>query len=243
MAGLGHWYVEITKQCYWRGILTKWNNRYILSGVDPSASDATATINALKGIEDNIHPEVPAGGAIGFLEGRAYSGSGGAPIATVTYGAAGVATGQTGFAGPGLTTPVQPVFGPMEVCLDIRVPLAGLSSRGKPVFCRKYIRGWGITDFDGSGAAQLPSDWITAIEGFVAPWHTGLGPNSYVVIGRSGRQPSGAPVCEPFLGNHQKPRGRKRKATVPPTSLLSTTLQLAGDVQKALQLVERIPLP
>lgn len=211
--GLGHWYVEIEKQAYWRGKEHNWVNRYVLSGSDPDASDATSVITQLKGIENQIHPEVAAGEGVGFVEARAYASTGYAPFVTVPYNADLDPGSATGFAGPSYSG-AHTIFAPtLETCLLVETLMTGLSSTGKPIFARKYFRG---ISFSGPYAAvptQIPSTDVAGIGALCAPWKTGLGGGSWVVIGTGGRLMSGVPTVHPQLVAHQIPRGRKKKST------------------------------
>lgn len=219
MAGLGHWYVELEKQAWWRGANVTWVNRYVMSGVDPSAADALSVIFDLYAIENEIHPAAAGGLGVGFVQGRAYSGSGGSFFAHADYNPSKVPSSATGFSGlPGPPTGA-PSFGPLEGCLMVESQLQGVSSRGKPTYLRKYIRGWQYVDPIGSSDGQVPSAIQTQVNSIASPWHTGMGSSSWVVIGVSGKQTSSYPVTKGYLVNRQKPRGRKKKVTATPAAV------------------------
>lgn len=242
MPGIGHWYVEIQKQAYWRGVNKTWMNRYVLSGADPVASDAESVISALHDIENKVYPGVSAGNGVGFVKGTAYASGGGAPFAEVTYNPSLSPASATGFTG-GHTYTDLAFNGTLENALGVRIPMNGLSSRGKPVYCRKYFRG--ITGAAGSlgGAVNgdpLDSADLAYINTTVLPWQTGMASNNWVVIGNSGRQASSAPQAEQFLVNRQVPRGKKRKSTTgatTPSGLLSELVSATSDAKKILSLL------
>jgi hypothetical protein len=238
MAGLGHWYIEIEKQAYWRGQNTTWVNRYVMSGSDPAAADAATVIGALKTIEDKIHCPAGSGSGVGFVEGRAYKSSGGYPFSSVPYNISQALGTATGFGGSCYSSLTQKSFGMLESCVLIETKLNGLNSRGKPVYLRKYIRGISIGSNEGVGNVTIDGTVLSALNTAVAPWQTGMGGNSWVVIGVSGAQAASAPTAHNFLVTHQKPRGRKKAAGNSPSGLL---LSIARDAAKLKQLASDIP--
>lgn len=204
----GHWYIEIRKQAFWRGVPHVWDNRYVMSGAQPSGADAITVIGALHDIEDVIYPTTAHDAGVGFVDGKAYPSGKGAPFAQVNYNesqGAGTATGFTGGEGSMAWAPT------LETCLLVATPITGLSSSGKPITLRKYFRGLNAGSVEDTTGAELPGAVVTYVNAAVLPWKTGMGSSSWVVIAPSGAQASGAPVCSPYLHNHQIPRGRKKK--------------------------------
>lgn len=207
--GIGHWYIEVRKQAYWRGALHTWVNRYVMSGSDPTSAQATQVIGIIKGIENKLHPLQGGGGAVGFLEGSAYGSAGGPPFAVVTYATAGATTGGTGFAG--LTAPTGQQWAPqLEVCLLLETRLNGLSASGKPVSLRKFYRGNMFPNEDYQAGPIGAAD-LAQIASITAPFQTGMGDNNWVVIGTSGKQAAAAPAAKAYLVNRQIPKGKSRK--------------------------------
>lgn len=207
----GHWYVEIKKQAFWRGNPHTWVNRYILSGSQPSGSDAETVISALHDIEDQMEPAHASGAGIGFVIGSAYPSGSGGPFAVVPYNTSEGAGSATGFSGAGWTDADQGWAPTLETCMMMETPITGLNSRGKPISLRKYFRGVMSGGNEAEGTTGVTADDITGSEAVCLPWKTGMGSSNWVVIAPSGAQASGPPVCHPFLVNHQIPRGRKRK--------------------------------
>lgn len=226
--GLGHWYVELKKQAYWRGNVHVWTNRYVMSGSDPTAAQMTSVIELLQGIEGKIHPIQPSGHGIGFVEGSAYSSAGGPPVAVVPYNPTLAAATATGFQGPTYTSPSMAQAPTLEVCMLIETTLNGVNSRGKPDYMRKFIRSVSFAAESADSSSPIPANDISGIEAIVAPWTTGIGANNWVVIAPSGKQASQPPVVKPYLVNHQVPRGRKRKKT-------TTSGGLLGSLENAVQ--------
>jgi hypothetical protein len=209
----GHWYVEITKQAFWRGAPHTFQNRYIMSGAQPSASDAATVITALKDIEDGLFPGAAPAHGVGFVRGSAYGSGSGAPFQVTEYNASEGAGTATGFTGPGWGTPTI-VFAPtLETCLMVETPITGLSSTGKPVRLRKYFRGIASGADEPQSTGQVAAGDITGVNALVLPWKTGMGASNWVVIAPSGAQASAAPVCYPYLVAHQIPRGRKKASS------------------------------
>jgi len=205
--------IEITLQGYWRGSQHTWQNAFWLSGGAITAADATTCINALKTTIGQVYPAVSSGSGVGFVEGKAYGPGGGAPIAEVAYNTSLAVATATGFAGPTSAYTSLGFGGTLENCLEIVTPAVGLSTRGKPVFLRKYIRGITPTNPEDFNTTPIAAADITKIVAAVASWQTGLGTTGRVVAGQEGRLPSAPPTVQKFIGNHQVPRGRKRSTS------------------------------
>lgn len=212
MPGLGHWYVEIEKQAFWRGNPHTWVNRYVLSGPTPSETVAQDVINQLKLIEGQLHPQITASNGVGFVIGRAYGATGGPPFATIAYNASAEPSSATGFPGAGWDDTQQGTADTLEVCTLVEVPLQGLSSTGKPVTLRKYFRMTTYGSIEDTSGASIGTIDRAGIAAVCLPWTTGLGSGGATVIGTSGRAPSDVPTAHPYIVNHQVPRGRKRKS-------------------------------
>lgn len=225
--GLGKWYVEIEKQAYWRGAPKTWVNRYVMTGADPTTSNATAVINGLKAIEDVVYPQVNAGVGVGFVEGRAYGAGGGAPLTVVNYNADLVAGTATGWTGPGTGDYASLQFGgTLENCLDVVTLMNGLSTSGKPVYCRKFFRG--IINVDEAENAGIAEGDRTQVATHTLPWKTGVGGTAYVVTTVDSRLAQGVPTAQEYIGNHQVPRGRKRSTSSSVAAAAFATGALVG---------------
>lgn len=209
----GHWYVEVSKQGFWRGSPHQWQNRYIMSGAQPSASDANTVANALKVIEDQIHPSASAAHGVGFLRASSYGSGSGAPFAVVEYNVGGGSGSATGFTGPAWGSETITWAPTLETCLLVETRVTGLSSSGKPVYLRKYFRGINSGETEDNTSDQVAAPDVAGVEAAVLPWKTGMGSGSWVVIAASGAQAASAPVCSPYLVAHQIPRGRRRKTS------------------------------
>lgn len=223
----GHWYVELEKQAFWRGAPHTWVNRYVMSGAQPSASDAQSVITALHLIENDLHPPMAAGVGVGYVQGRAYPSGKGTFFANVDYNVSKASGTATGFHGPPDSGDL--VWAPtLETCLLIETRLQGLSSTGKPTYLRKYFRGCSTGAAQDNVAGGIPAGTITDLNALTTPWQTGMGSQNWVVIGNSGSQASAAPTVHPFLVAHQVPRGKKKK----PSSASGLIAQIAADAAK-----------
>lgn len=220
----GHWYVEIEKQAFWRGVPHTWVNRYILSGSTPTVADATSVMNALHGIEDKIHAAVPAGNGVGFVQARAYATTPGPPFATVNYNVSLTAGTATGFNPSGTGSAGFESAFELETCALVETKLTGLSTTGKPVYLRKFFRGCGDSAISYTSATPLPSSIISAVATLTAPWTSGLGGTSYVVIGSKGESAASPPALRPFLAARQVPKGRKLKKVTVTTAQVQAAL-------------------
>lgn len=210
--GIGHWYVESEKQAFWRGNPHTWVNRYVMSGADPSASDAETVMTDIHDVEDQLHANVDAANGIGFVQLRAYGSAGGPPFATVPYNLTKEKASSTGFGGAQWTGHTQGAAPTLETCQLLETTLSGLSTTGKPVYLRKYYRGVTYGGTEDYSDESIGADDVSGIEALTTIFQTGIGSGSWVVIGTSGKQASAAPVCHPFLVAHQIPRGKKKKS-------------------------------
>jgi hypothetical protein len=225
------WYVDLVKQAYWRGINTQYSNRYYLSGGNPTEGVALSAIADLHRIENLIFPAVAAGAGVGFVEGKAYNSTPGPPIEVIDYNSSGAIATATGFTGTVISgTPIQ-YANTIEVCLETRMLMLGLSTTGKPIYTRKFFRGWSYLDEDEfESTSQIPVPIQTAMNALILPWQTGLATSFVTVVGTDGRTASAAqpPTVQPFLGNHQKPRGKKRKTAASSSSTSESALALSA---------------
>jgi hypothetical protein len=196
---------------YWRGNIHKWSTVYPFVGTIPSASYGTA-LSAIHAMEQAIGYNEPGTHNGGIWESQLYNhSSGGVPIAVVPYfdpTTVGSWIAYTGTAWAGVS---QMPNTTLETAMDVRWP-AGFSSSGKPVFFRKWYHavpnnssGPPVVDVAPANVALIVAQLeagINIVGGLGAP------------MGRGGRLAALTPVVAPYFGNHQMPRGRRRKALV-----------------------------
>lgn len=220
----GHWYVEITKQGFWRGSPHLWQNRYVMSGATPSAGDAGTVIAALHDIENVIHPAQDSAHGVGFVKGSAYPSGSGPAFAVTEYNTSEGFGSATGFSGPTWSEDTMTWAPTLETCALVETRLTGLSSSGKPLALKKYIRGVNSGAAEDIVAGQMAAADIAGITAACAPWKTGMGSSSWVVIAPSGAQAALPPVCQNYLVAHQIPRGRRKKKVTSGGLTLSSLL-------------------
>nr|CRY96108.1 hypothetical protein [uncultured prokaryote] len=204
---MANYRIQVEHARYWRGQPHRWSTVYHFNlaaaraPIDASACDAFAAAE-----KPLLYPGGTTSNGISSIS--IYGPSGGTPIAAKTYFDwhvpaswvnAGIGAAWTGASGPLATA---------EVALVVKSPTQ-LSRTGKPVFLRKWYHG--VPAINDGATAEVTSSQITAITAaFVA-----LGSSLTATYGLVYASPSGAvpgtPTVQPFFGNHQMPRGRKRK--------------------------------
>lgn len=227
----GHWYVEIRKQAYWRGNQHTWVNRYVMSGAQPSASDAQSVITAIKNIENSIYPVKAGGAGVGFVDGKAYPSGKGSYFAIIEYNASLAPGTATGFTSGAYGGDASPTWGEtLENCFLLETPVTGLSSTGKPVALRKFYRGLSGGTEESDQPGQISGEITAAVNTATLPFRTGMGSSNWVVIGNNGEQASGPPQMRPYIYNRQVPKGRKKKVSA---SLLTRIVNIVEDNPEA----------
>lgn len=193
---------------YWRGAVHRWSTVYQFVGTAGSgltSSDAQLVLNA-----DNkmLYKTGPSLG--GTYECALYNqASGGVPIAVYTafdWTAPGswLAGSATAW-----TTTAAAYDGNAECATSVSWP-AGLSSSGKPVHLRKWYHSCPVPTVSG-GANQIAAADVTALN-LQAQTIIGVLAGKGLSLGSAtGRIAGTATVTDPFFGNHQMDRGRRRK--------------------------------
>lgn len=193
---------------YWRGSVHRWSNVYPLTGTI-SAGNYAAAIAAMYAMEQKVCYTPTAVVDGGLYEIALYDhASGGVPIAVNTY---------FPYATPGAWIPYTATawdshayltIPAAEVALQVEWP-AGLSRSGKPVTFKKWyhsvpqpLTGPGTVDVTAASNASLVTALMTGMAAI-----GGLG----ILLGNSSRLAATTPVVRSFYGNHQMPRGRRRK--------------------------------
>lgn len=228
MAKTGHPNFDYTISSPWRVANHNWHLVGNHSGSSLSAADAQTFMEGPDSpmalcFAPFIHPVTST------IERSAYyDGINSAPIFTATY--------STGSPAPADIRPSGDAFDnvlsgqePLEVCVMLEARV-GLSSRSKPVYMRKFIHAVPAGNLS-AGTGNIPTYSFT---GAAATAATKMGDGSWfgnrVYISPTGRQPASndwEALAVP--GNHQMPRGRKRKSVSSGSSLFDTALKLAED--------------
>lgn len=204
---------------YWRGKIHKWSTVYPFTGTT-SSSNYPAIIAAMHSMEqDVLYPgNTPGQGAI--WEIALYnSASGGVPVAVQTYCDPATPSTWVDYAGavwPDLTHILETVA---EAAMQAYW-LAGLSSSGKPVRFRKWYHSVPVSTAL-NGGADIATSTQNAIKNRLQSGMatiSGLG----ITLGRGTRLAGTTPVVLADYGNHQMPRGRKKK----PVKVASNVVKL-----------------
>jgi hypothetical protein len=196
---------------YWRGAVHRWSTVWRFTGTLPSGSLAAAT-TAIKTLEDAVGYKGVTGNNGGCYEVAIYDhATGGVPIDTTTYFDWTTPGSWIPYTSSGWTSTSNPIDAQAEVAMAVQWH-AGLSVTGKPVIFRKWFHSVPVNlstppSVDLS-AAQITS-LQTAINNQVAVVG-GLG----APMGTGGRLAATSCIVRPYFGNHQMPRGRRRKALV-----------------------------
>lgn len=192
---------------YWRGEIHKWSNSFSYTGslsqpIGPGALDNVVTFVS------RLCYRAPTPAA-GIWQAAIYNlDAGGTAIYTLNRfdpDVPGSWTPYDGSAWPsGLTSDFE---ANAEVALLVEFP-GGQSKSGKPVSFKKWFHAVPASNPD-AGAPQIPALTLSGLEATAGQLVGALG--SYgLVMGRGGRF-AGSPRVPAFYGNHQMPRGRRRK--------------------------------
>jgi hypothetical protein len=196
---------------YWRGAVHRWSTVYPFSG-SISAGSYAAAIAAMYTMEQDILYDNTAGGGGGLYEIALYNAaSGGVPVAVVDYFPYATPGSWIKYTSTdwGATTPGLEANAEAAMVVEWA---AGLSHSGKPVTFKKWYHAVPSANVIGS-AVQITSTQKTAIQTRIQNQMaviSGLGLN----LGNSSRLAATTPVVLSYYGNHQMPRGRRRKALV-----------------------------
>lgn len=196
---------------YWRGAIHKTSTVWPFTGTIAAGSYAAA-IAAMYTAEQAVGYKQNSVTAGGVYEIALYNSStGGVPVAVTTYFPWATPGSWIPYTGTGWYTSTPPADNNAETALQVEWP-AGLSSSGKPVYFRKWFHmvpddafAPGVADLTTSQAGTLASVLHTGtstVAGLGAP------------MGRAGRFAASAGTVALYFGNHQMPRGRRRKALV-----------------------------
>lgn len=207
---MGNYRAVVRHVRYWRGIPQKWSTVYQYGGV-PSIPIDNGDAEAVLTADDNLCWGLsPADG--GTYGCDIYNQvSGGVPIASVRLFDPEDTGAWPGFSGGAWGGGTLGQLSSAETALQIEWA-AGLSSSGKPVKLRKWIHAVQDTGAQGP-AVDLDSSLVTSLTVGANLVQHALGAKGLSLQSASGRL-AGEAVVLPHYGNHQMPKGRKRKALV-----------------------------
>lgn len=233
MAKTGHPNFDYTLQSPWRTGYHQWHLVGNHSGSSFGASDAQTFMEGTSSPFALCFGPFIETGHTSVVRSAYYDGSTSAPVFTNTY--------DTDNPAPTPLVPTGLAFSdtetseslPLEVCVMLEAE-AGLSSRSKPVYLRKFIHAIPGGYQDVASGTGIPN-WIFADAAATAATKMGDGSwyGNRVYCSPSGRQPSSNDWQALLVpGNHQMPRGRKRKVAGTNSSIFNSALGLAEQAVK-----------
>lgn len=196
---------------YWRGQIHKWSTVYPLTG-SITAGNYGNVITKIHDLEQLVNYRTAASVQGGLYEVALYDhATGGVPVAVVTYFPFGTPGSWIPYTGTGWTTTSLVTCPEAETALQVEW-LAGLSVSGKPVSFKKWYHMvpnstavGGAPDVAAGDVTNLTTTFTTGIAALATYG---------VLLGNASRLAAATPVVRNFYGNHQMPRGRRRKALV-----------------------------
>lgn len=191
--------ITIVKRFTYRGLNEDFSNTYHFSGTTPANAAAWKTL--ADGIITAEAPCVAPGTS--FVKAYGYEAGNENSVAQIDYTLAPL-TPTLGTLSPGAVAPC-----PGDVAATIRWYTGASSTRGKKIYCRKYMHG-----VYGSGASN-DTWWATqktAYQTFAAKLIDGTLPGSFKYCG-----PQGAVLSVPETSPWLTTRTLKRRGKRPPT--------------------------
>lgn len=185
----------------WRGQIKRWNTT-----IHRGSSGDTGIVHTLMQKSGWKNPGDAAGACSGGVASIAvYASTGGVPISNTVYfdwetPSTWLPYTSEGWAG---VDPLTPLDASGESALVVVGNMPGLSVTGKPVTTRKYLHAIPSRTAAAYTDPDVPTSVITAMQGL---WTI-----SYLA-NPAGVNP-GSVTIDPWYGNHQRVRGRRRTVT------------------------------
>lgn len=210
---------------YWRGNPHRWSTVYHFQGTPSSAlasTDAQAVLT-----QDNKMCYGPAGSG-GTYECDIYAqATGGVPLVSYRAFDPAVPAGWPGYLGTGWSSTSGAMEAAAETALQVEWP-AGISSSGKPVLLRKWYHAVPLSQSTNGAGVDITSAIAASLQTQAQAMVSVLSSKGLVLSSGTGRLAGTARVLQVY-GNHQMPRGRRRKAAHVSTSDFSRILQIVND--------------
>lgn len=212
----------------WRGLTHNFQITGNTTGAALSAADAKIFMEGTGSPYAKSFAPFQGTQQVAVIGVRYYNGTSSAPVYEADY-----ASG----AAPAPLTPTATAFSqgagqdslPLEVCVMVEATV-GTSRTGKPVYCRKFLRGAPIAGLSDTSQWDFASEAASAASAMGnGSWYNGI-----QYCSPSGATAgSGGWTALSYPSNHQVPRGKKRSKTATATaakqsSLLSELLQAIG---------------
>lgn len=196
---------------YWKGQIHRWSTSYTFTGGGGGTPDSTDCATLLTNDDAMCYSFAAADG--GTYACEIYDlAAGGSPIASHTAFDYTVPADWIPYSSDGWAAPPSDGF---EISAEVALLVewaGGLSRTGKPVTFRKWFHAV-PNAIVSPPAAQVSPTNITSLETAATTLQHSLGGRGLSMGSVSGRL-AGSPTVQPFYGNHQMPRGRRRKALV-----------------------------
>lgn len=147
-------------------------------------------------------------GNVDVIGTRYYNGVDSAPVYEADY-AAGTAPAPLEPTSAAFSEGAENDSYPLEICVMLEAKV-GTSSTGKPVYCRKYLRGAPLASIGSDGEWAFTAAATTAAKAMGdGSWYSAI---TYCSpSGKTADSDGWSALVYP--GNHQVPRGRKRKVS------------------------------
>ena len=195
---------------YWRGSVHRWSCSYAFTGALTTGMTPSALSSFLAREDVMLYGLDATDG--GSYEAQFYdTDAGGSALATYTAFDWTNPSGWVPHDGSAWTVPADtPAEQIAETALQVTYP-GGLGSTGKPVGFRHWFHAVPQSPASAGSADVSPTN-VTALEAALASLKSDLA-SFGIVMGRGGRF-AGTGTVNNHYGNHQMPRGRRRKALV-----------------------------
>lgn len=195
---------------FWKSEIHRWSNVYHFTGTGggtPNASD----LDAFNALEDALlyGPSASDGGT--YAVDLYDQASGGMPIVSVSLFDPTDTGSWAGYGGAGWVGTGMSFLGIAEPALLIDWS-AGLSHTGKTVNLRKWYHSVPEPQ-GGDDGNNVSSPNLAALTTAATALQHGFSSYGLLMCSGSGRF-AGSATVQPYYGNHQMPRGRRRKALV-----------------------------
>lgn len=196
---------------WWRGEVHKWSTVWPLVSTAEGVSWTIYLQDQLATVDSQICYFGPDGGEGHLYQADFYSKDlGGMPILTTTYGSDTVPSDGSLPSGGAYVSSTAIMQTPLETCLIVDFS-AGLSKSGKPVQFRKYFHAVPQSTATDGAPDISPAD-RAAVNALAASVNSVIAGSN--LLHGNARRLAGDPYVSQWYGNHQMPRGRRRKKIV-----------------------------
>jgi hypothetical protein len=192
--------ITLVKSMSYRGKTELWSNTYWLTAAPPVGAAGWATlIDALIAQEKTLY-----GPEISIVKGYAYTDPSDDRVAVYVHDKTGTPVAGTGAFNLGQGSPG-------DSAMWIRWKTSRLSTKGKPIYLRKYYHGAVATVVNGQTHADTPlAAQVTAMQAFGLKMRDGTFAESRTLTDKDNTDTLTSHAVSPFIGYRQLRKGRKR---------------------------------